>query len=503
MSTESRLNPLEQFLRLFTEIRPGEGLTAVLMALNVFLILTAYYILKPVREALILGEYSPEVKSYLSAAMVLVLVLVLKGYSALTDRFPRRRLINIVTAIFAACLVVFYALAQLQVPLGMVFFVWIGIFNVMIVAQFWSFANDIYTEDEGKRLFPIVGFGASLGAVLGAGIAAQLMAPLGVYELMLVGAVVLVLEVQITNHIDTKERQRTEAHLPEQLSTATMTASSAFRVEDIQKALEEYERQERDGGQEEGAGTTAEVRMDDGALDEGAGRVADDSGPELGGQGAFSLVFRVRYLLMLGVLMLLANWVNSTGEYILSRVVTDAANEAVAAGQAGGLTVEEYIGQFYSQFFAVVNIAGVLIQLFLVSRIVKYLGVPIAIMILPFTALGAYTVLAFYPVLTYVRWAKTAENSTDYSLNNTVRNMLFLPCTREQKYKGKQVIDSFFVRSGDVLSGLVVFVGSGVMVWGASGFAKFNIVLVLIWLGVAFVIGREYKRLIATGESPR
>ncbi len=503
MSAKSRLNSLEQFLRLFTEIRPGEGLIALLMALNIFLILTAYYILKPVREALILGEYSPEMKSYMSAAMVLVLVFVLKAYSALTDRFPRRRLINIVTGFFAGCLVLFYALAQLQVPLGMVFFVWIGIFNVMIVAQFWSFANDIYTEDEGKRLFPIVGFGASVGAVLGAGIAARLIAPLGVYQLMLIGAAVLVLELQITNFIDTKERLRTEAHLPEEMSSATLTASSAFRMEDIQKALEEYDRKKKEGELGGGVGMSAEGQPDGGAEDVGEVLTSEDSGPHAGGQGAFSLVFRVRYLLLIGVLMMLANWVNTTGEYILSSIVSDAAQDAVAAGQAGGLTVEEYIGQFYSQFFAVVNIAGVLIQLFLVSRIVKYLGVPVAILILPFTALGAYTVLAFYPVLTYVRWAKTAENSTDYSLNNTVRNMLFLPCTREQKYKGKQVIDSFFVRAGDVLSALLVFLGTSFLVWSASGFAKFNIVLVIIWMAVAFIIGREYKRLVATGESPR
>jgi AAA family ATP:ADP antiporter len=502
MRPEPRLSPLEQFLRLFTEIRPGEGLTAVLMALNIFLILTAYYILKPVREALILGEYSPEMKSYVSAAMVFVLIFALKAYSALTDRFARRRLINIVTAFFAGCLVAFYSLAQAAVPLGMVFFVWIGIFNVMIVAQFWSFANDVYTEDEGERLFPIVGFGASLGAVLGAGIAGVLIAPLGVYQLMLVGAVLLVLQALITNYIDTKERQRTEAHLPEELSTATLTASSAFRVEDIKKALQEYERKEREG---EADGATGASGASGTVSDRGtaeAERESDEETVDAGGRGAFRLVFRVRYLLMIGILMLLANWVNTTGEYILSRVVAEAANEAVASGQAGGLAVEQVIGEFYSRFYAVVNIAGVLIQLFLVSRIVKYLGVPVAIMILPLTSLGAYTVLAFYPVLTYVRWAKTAENATDYSLNNTVRNMLFLPCTREQKYKAKQVVDSFFVRSGDVLSGVIVFVGTSFLMWTASGFAIFNILLVAIWLTVAFTIGREYKRLVATGQPP-
>ena len=101
-----------------------------------------------------------------------------------------------------------------------------------------------------------------------------------------------------------------------------------------------------------------------------------------------------------------------------------------------------------------------------------------------------------------VRWAKTAENSTDYSLNNTVRNMLFLPCTREQKYSAKQAIDSFFVRIGDVLSAGLVFVGTSYFAWGASSFAVFNIFVVIGWLVLAFFVGREYTHLAATGASP-
>lgn len=200
---------------------------------------------------------------------------------------------------------------------------------------------------------------------------------------------------------------------------------------------------------------------------------------------------------------LLLNWVNTTGEYILGSVVEDSAREAVAAGQAGGRSVEEVIGKFYSDFYRIVNLAGLLIQLFLVSRIIKYLGVGVGILILPCLSLGAYGVLAFYPVLNVVRWAKTAENSTDYSLNNTIRNMLFLPCTREQKYSAKQAIDSFFVRMGDVLTALLVFVGTTYLSLGARGFAKFNILLVLLWLGFAVWVGREYSRLVKTGETPR
>ena len=150
---------------------PGEGRTAVLLALNIFLLLTAYYILKPVREALILGQGSAELKSYMSAGMVGVLALVVPLYGRLASQVSRQRLINVVTAIFAGCILVFYVLAQFGIQFGIAYFIWIGIFSVMIVAQFWGFANDLYTKDEGQRLFPIVGFGASLGAVLGAIIA--------------------------------------------------------------------------------------------------------------------------------------------------------------------------------------------------------------------------------------------------------------------------------------------------------------------------------------------
>jgi AAA family ATP:ADP antiporter len=454
---------------LFSDVRPGEGVTAVLLSLNVFLILTAYYVLKPVREALILGEGSAELKSYMSAGQVLLLAFVVPLYGRLAGGLPRRRLINVVTAFFAACLVLFYFLAHAGVPLGVVFFLWIGIFNVMIVAQFWSFANDLYNENEGERLFPIVGFGASLGAVLGAVIAGVLIGPLGVYQLMLVGAALLVAEVQITNYLDKKERKRTEAHVPENETTAFMPAATVHRRDSRTSIL----------------------------------TLAKDQKPESKRSGAFGLVFRTRYLLLIAFLMLFANWVNTTGEYILGSVVEQAAQEAVASGEADGLTVEEYIGRFYSQFFGVVNIAGVLMQLFLVLRIVKYLGVHVAVLILPFTSFVAYNILAFFPVLAAVRWAKTAENSIDYSLNNTVRNMLFLPCTREQKYSAKQTIDSFFVRAGDVASAVIVFLGTTYFALSASGFARFNIALVIVWFVIAVLIGKEYKRLVATGQPPR
>ncbi|MBI4503839.1 MAG: hypothetical protein HY700_22090, partial [Gemmatimonadetes bacterium] len=143
--TMPRRGPLDRFLRLFSEVRAGEGATALLMMVNVFLLLTAYYVIKPVRDALIISESGAEVKSYAAAGQAALLLGLVPLYGSLAGRFPRRRLINVVTWFFIVCLGAFYLLARSGVHIGVAFYLWAGIFNLMVVAQFWSFANDVYS----------------------------------------------------------------------------------------------------------------------------------------------------------------------------------------------------------------------------------------------------------------------------------------------------------------------------------------------------------------------
>jgi AAA family ATP:ADP antiporter len=228
-----------------------------------------------------------------------------------------------------------------------------------------------------------------------------------------------------------------------------------------------------------------------------------DEEPEVeSGRGAFALVFSTKYLLYIAILILLLNWVNTNGENLLRFLITDTAQTAVQSGASAAATVEQYISDFYAGFHKWVNIAALVIQLFLVSRVIKHAGIHVAVMILPLIALGSYALIAVYPVLEYVRWAKTAENASDYSLQNTVQNALFLPTTREQKYKAKQVTDSFSKRAGDTLAALTVFVVVNFLGTNIRFFALVNIVLVLLWLAVAYRIGREYKELVRTGRPP-
>ena len=435
---------LDKFLGLFTEVNAGEGKLSLWMTLNVFLILTAYYIAKVVREPLILAGGGAEVKAYSSALQAIVLIGAVNLYSMMVARFDRRKLLNIVILFFTACFAAFYLLGIANTKyLGVIYFVWVGIFSLTVIAQFWSFANDIYTPAEGKRLFTIIAFGGSAGAVLGAKIAQALIGRIGIYELLLVSGALLLGSLLITNYVESRKKTRT--HEPA-------------------AALEQAQPE-----------------------------------PPMSKSGAFKVVFRHRYLLLIAIMILLTNWVNTTGEYILGNVVSSAAQSAVSGisdPEAAKAAEKVFIGEFYGDFFFYVNLCGLLLQLFVVSRIVKYLGIRVAIMALPMIALGGYFLIAFTPLLALIKVAKTAENSTDYSLNNTARQMLFLPTTREQKYKAKVAIDSFFVRAGDVLSAGLIYAGLHWLSFTITQFAIANLVLVVMWLALAFLVGRDNQRLM-------
>jgi len=192
--------------------------------------------------------------------------------------------------------------------------------------------------------------------------------------------------------------------------------------------------------------------------------------------------------------MLIANLVNTTGEFMLSKLVVENADRLIASGAASMGQKAAIIGSFYGSFFGWVNLVGMLLQVFVVSRIFKYIGVRGALFILPVIAFGSYGLVAVLPMLGLVRVAKVMENGTDYSIQNTTRQALFLPTSREAKYKAKAAIDSFFWRAGDVLSATLVFIG---VRYGFSvrSYASINMGLALIWIAIVTVIAREHKKL--------
>jgi len=424
---------LDRTLSAFAPVQSGEGVGALLLALNVFLLLAAYYIFRPVRESLILTQGGAEVKSYSSAGQALLLLLVVPAYGLLASRVNRIRLITWVTLFFISNLLIFAYLGGRGTPVGVAFFLWVGIFNVLVIAQFWAFANDIYTEEQGKRLFAIVGVGASLGAWVGAEAAGTLFSRLGPYRLMQLSAAVLLACIAVSYIVNVREAGR-----------------QASKTREAEEPLSK--------------------------------------------EGGFAMILQSRYLSLIAILIVLLNVVNTTGGFMLDQLVIRAAEQTIVGAAEAEAAKETFIGQFYGNYLSWVNLLAFLFQLLLVSRIFKYIGVRGALFILPCIALGSYALLLAFPLLGAVRIAKVLENSTDYSIQNTARHALFLPTSREAKYKAKAAIDTFFWRAGDVLQAGVVFLGTRAA-WGITGFAGLNLIFVVIWLIVVGFLYREHKRM--------
>src|SRR5262245_2773633 len=212
-SSPAHKSVLDRFLGIFADVHAGESVTALLLMFNLFLILASYYLLKTIREPLILTlKNGAEVKSYSAAAIAGLLMFLVPLYGFLASRMSRVKLLNSVTLFFIACLVGFFLLNSAGVQIGVAFFIWVGIFNLMVIAQLWSFANDVYTVDQGKRLFAIVGVGASLGAIAGAFATGKLVKEWGPYPFMLGAAAMLAISMVLTNMVDRRERASGRDH---------------------------------------------------------------------------------------------------------------------------------------------------------------------------------------------------------------------------------------------------------------------------------------------------
>lgn len=423
-STGSRI------LAALSSIRPGEGKAVLFFSTYAFLLLVCYYILKTLRESLLLTHGTAESKSYANAIIALVLFVLVPAYARLFHHAKRTQVLRWVTMFFLVTLEAFFFLALNGANIGFAYYVWVGVFGVTILAQFWAHAADSFDVASGKRLFALIMLGATLGAMLGPQLVAALFASLGTTHLMLVPMVLMLVTLPLSRW-----------------ARAAVPHSCRCRTR---------------------------------------------SHHQLGKHcfGGLTLVLQSRYLLLLAAMVVLLNCVNSTGEYVLTDLVVNYARTLAAARPE--VEVGHIIALFYSQFFFIVNVGAVIFQVFLVSQLFRVIGIRGAILVLPAIAIVGYGLIAFFPVFSVIRIVKVFENSIDYSLMNTARHALYLPLPTAHKYVGKTAIDTFFWRFGDVLQAGIIFVGLNWLDFHGRQFAMLNMVLAAIWLFVAIRLGREF-----------
>ena len=273
---------LDRALAVFADVRPGEGLTALLMLANIFLLLVCYSIIKTVREPLVLLGGGAEVRSYAAAGQALLLMGFVPLYGWAASKVRRMPLVVGATCFFIVCIELFAAAVTARLPyVGVAFFVWVGIFNISLVAQFWSFANDLYTKESGSRLFPLIVIGMTAGAPLGSLVAGRLFKSGLAPELILqVSAVLLALSGLLYLAVNTRQAAHSaEGHEP------------------------------------------------------------------LAGRGGFALVLANPYLRLIAALIVLLNVVNTTGEYLVARLLSAEVQQLAAFPVEGDVEVGCLRGQ--------------------------------------------------------------------------------------------------------------------------------------------------------------
>jgi ATP:ADP antiporter, AAA family len=319
------------------------------------------------------------------------------------------------------CVAAFVALGRIGVPVGFAFFVWLGIFSTLSIAQFWSLATDVMSEADGKRLFPMVAAGGTLGGIFGSQIAARVIDG-HPHQLMVVAAAILVACAVLT-------------HVTHGVVTSHRAEGSAAPAA------------ERDG------------------------------------RGGFSLIVHDHYLLLIALSVLILNFVNTTGDFLLAQLVNGRAH-ALPPEQRGA-----FIGSFYGDFQTYISVLTSFVQIVVVARAFKLLGIGGSLLFLPLFAFAGYGLSGLWPILGLVATVKIVENATDYSLQNTTQQALFLSTSRDAKYKAKAAIDTLFVRLGDLASTGLVFVGARLGLT-TTGYVVVNVVVSAAWIWVAFRLRR-------------
>jgi len=399
--------------------------------------MTCFYLLKVVREPLVLSQGGAELKSYATALQAGLLIFIVPAFSAFyhkhANNHSRTFFINRLVLFFISHLLVFAILVLADVNIGITFYVWLGIFNVMLLAQFWAFVADTYNVKSGQRLFVIIAVGAAFGSLLGALLSGLLLPTIGIGGIMIFAALLL-------------------------LSILLFATRAVACVPSYAKSKQENKQE-------------------------------PTTNSWLAG---FSVVFKNQYLIYIAIFVVLLNFISSMGEYILASFVVQYTTALIENAQSS-LSLEVLQGQFYAAYNSWITLLSFVIQLFVVSRLFKWIGVKGSILILPIIMIVSYGIMFILPIFSVIKLAMIAEKSTNYSIQNTAQQVLFLPVPRRLKYIGKMTIDTFFFRFGDLIYGAFIFICLTWFDLPVGVFIACNIVCATLLLLVAWRIGHFNK----------
>jgi AAA family ATP:ADP antiporter len=205
-------NPMARFLKLVAKIEAQEVKAVASSFLFVVVLMSAYYILRPVRDAMASDWTDAEV-SWLWTLNFFISTAVVAVYGMAVSRFRFRYLVPAMYGIFALTFVIFYVLAYTSADRTLIdksFYVWVSVFSLFHISVFWSFMSDLFNKEQAGRLFSIIAAGASVGGLIGPSIPSFFSASMGTDNLMLLASVMLLIPIPIIFYL--QSLKSTELH---------------------------------------------------------------------------------------------------------------------------------------------------------------------------------------------------------------------------------------------------------------------------------------------------
>ncbi len=421
---------MENLVKKMVNAHTGEIKALLWSFLYFFFLLSTYYMLQPLRDAMGI-EGGTKNLSWLFIATFLATLITAPFQAALVARLPRIRFIPVVYLFLVANMLIFWFLLRTHVApvvVARAFFVWITVFSVFTVSVFWSFMSDIYSAEQSKRLFGFIGAGGSIGSILGPVLTRQLVGPIGVANLLLVASLLLIAAVVSANRL---EGAAAEA----QAATPGFKAASAGR-----------QKHAVGGGMFDG----------------------------------FALLFKSPYLGGIGLWVFLLS-LAGTFLYLLQADVVSAA-----AGDAAGRT------KIFATIAQWVGILSLLVQLLATGRIISKIGTGAAAALLPLVFVMGFIALAVSPVLLVVASFQALQRATNFGVANLARESLWTVVSREEKFKAKNIIDGAVFRAADAVNAwlqklLAALLSQPVLALVTAGIAGG-------WFVLSLALGRSQER---------
>ncbi len=424
------------------DMRAGEGPIAALLFVYFFLLITSQYISRSVRDSAWVTTLDANTLPYGFILVAICSYPILVIFARLVDRVPRHHLIAGTSSIFAVSLVAFWWLFGYEewTWVPVVFYVWAAITFVLTVSQFWSYANHSLDPRQAKRLFGFIGAGGGLGGFVGGMYARAAAEALGSSALLLVSA-----GIQI-------------------IIAVLVVAGNRLNPPDEARV----------------AGATGLAKLD-------------------AAKGGFQTIRASRQLTLIAALMLctvaVANIVNLQFAWAVGEVSTQL-DEATA---------------LFGLVYSFNSLFGFAFQILFTGRIHKYLGIGIAMRILPVAlAFGTAGLMisanvfdSAQTLFVVAAMLLIGEKGIRYSLDQSTRELLFLPVPSIARFRAKAFIDVFVQRFAKGVGAAIALVGTALLGMTIVKVGWFSLIIIAIWIGVTVAVRRQFVRSFRDGLRAR